>query len=62
MIRRRAERMKERGTVPELEVFDWGMVDYARYPSSAACWSRPSTAAPSRRSWLYDTVAAGAMT
>jgi 3-keto-5-aminohexanoate cleavage enzyme len=31
MIRRLAERMKERGTVPELEVFDWGMVDYARY-------------------------------
>ncbi len=31
MIRRLAERMKERGIVPELEVFDWGMVDYARY-------------------------------
>ena len=31
MIRRLAERMRERGIVPELEVFDLGMVDYARY-------------------------------
>ncbi|HLX32386.1 MAG TPA: 3-keto-5-aminohexanoate cleavage protein [Gaiellaceae bacterium] len=29
MIRRLAERMRERGIVPELEVFDLGMVDYA---------------------------------
>ncbi|HWQ24352.1 MAG TPA: 3-keto-5-aminohexanoate cleavage protein [Gaiellaceae bacterium] len=31
MIRRLAERMHERGIVPELEVFDLGMVDYATY-------------------------------
>lgn len=31
MIRRLAERMREHGIVPELEVFDLGMVDYARY-------------------------------
>jgi 3-keto-5-aminohexanoate cleavage enzyme len=30
-IRRLAERMAERGIVPELEVFDLGMVDYANY-------------------------------
>ncbi len=30
-IRGLAERMRERGIVPELEVFDLGMVDYARY-------------------------------
>ncbi len=29
MIRRLAERMAERGVVPELEVFDLGMIDYA---------------------------------
>jgi 3-keto-5-aminohexanoate cleavage enzyme len=31
MIGRLAEKMKERGIVPELEVFDLGMVDYAKY-------------------------------
>jgi uncharacterized protein (DUF849 family) len=31
MIRRLAERMRERGIVPELEVFDLGMLDYAKY-------------------------------
>ncbi|MGE5690128.1 MAG: 3-keto-5-aminohexanoate cleavage protein [Pseudomonadota bacterium] len=31
MIRRLAERMRERGIVPELEVFDLGMLDYASY-------------------------------
>jgi 3-oxoadipate:acetyl-CoA acetyltransferase len=31
MIRRLAEKMKERGIVPELEVFDLGMVDYAKF-------------------------------
>jgi uncharacterized protein (DUF849 family) len=31
MIRRLAEEMKERGIVPELEVFDFGMIDYAKY-------------------------------
>jgi 3-keto-5-aminohexanoate cleavage enzyme len=31
MIARLAERMTERGIVPELEIFDLGMVDYARY-------------------------------
>lgn len=31
MIRRLAERMHERGIVPELEIFDLGMVDYATY-------------------------------
>lgn len=31
MIRALAERMAERGIVPELEVFDLGMVDYATY-------------------------------
>ena len=30
-IRQLAERMRDRGIVPELEVFDLGMVDYARY-------------------------------
>lgn len=30
-IRRLAERMLERGIVPELEVFDLGMVDYAKH-------------------------------
>ncbi|MEP6892931.1 MAG: 3-keto-5-aminohexanoate cleavage protein [Gaiellaceae bacterium] len=30
-IQRLAERMREREIVPELEVFDLGMVDYARY-------------------------------
>jgi 3-keto-5-aminohexanoate cleavage enzyme len=31
MIKRLAERMVERGIMPELEVFDFGMVDYARH-------------------------------
>lgn len=31
MIVRLAQRMRERGIVPELEVFDLGMVDYATY-------------------------------
>ena len=31
MIRRLAERMYERAIVPELEIFDLGMVDYGRY-------------------------------
>jgi 3-keto-5-aminohexanoate cleavage enzyme len=31
VIRGLAERMSERGIVPELEVFDFGMVDYAKY-------------------------------
>ncbi len=31
MIERLADRMRERGIVPELEVFDLGMLDYARY-------------------------------
>jgi 3-keto-5-aminohexanoate cleavage enzyme len=31
VIRRLAERMAERGIVPELEVFDLGMLDYAKY-------------------------------
>ncbi len=31
MIRRLADKMRERGIVPELEVFDFGMVDYAKY-------------------------------
>jgi 3-oxoadipate:acetyl-CoA acetyltransferase len=31
MIRRLAERMRERGVLPELEVFDLGMVDYLVY-------------------------------
>ena len=30
-IRALADRMRERGIVPELEVFDLGMLDYARY-------------------------------
>jgi uncharacterized protein (DUF849 family) len=30
-IRALADRMRERGIVPELEVFDLGMMDYARY-------------------------------
>jgi 3-keto-5-aminohexanoate cleavage enzyme len=31
MIRRLADKMNERGIVPELEVFDFGMLDYAKY-------------------------------
>ena len=31
MIRRLADAMRERGIVPELEVFDFGMLDYAKY-------------------------------
>ncbi len=31
MIRALAERMRERGIVPELEVFDLGMIDYAKF-------------------------------
>lgn len=31
MIRALAERMAERGIVPELEIFDWGMIDFAKY-------------------------------
>ena len=30
-IQRLAERMSERGIVPELEIFDFGMVDYAKF-------------------------------
>ena len=31
MIRKLAEKMKERGICPELEVFDAGMINYAKY-------------------------------
>jgi uncharacterized protein (DUF849 family) len=31
MIRRLADAMRERGIVPELEIFEFGMIDYARY-------------------------------
>lgn len=31
MIRKLADAMNERGIVPELEVFDMGMIDYAKY-------------------------------
>jgi uncharacterized protein (DUF849 family) len=31
MIKRLADMMNERGIVPELEVFDFGMLDYAKY-------------------------------
>ena len=31
MIRRLADTMRDRGIVPELEVFDFGMLDYAKY-------------------------------
>ncbi len=31
MIKGLADRMLERGIVPELEVFDYGMIDYAKY-------------------------------
>jgi uncharacterized protein (DUF849 family) len=31
MIRALADRMRERGIVPELEVFDLGMIDYAKF-------------------------------
>lgn len=31
MIQRLAHAMKERGIVPELEIFDFGMIDYAQY-------------------------------
>jgi uncharacterized protein (DUF849 family) len=31
LIRRLADAMRERGIVPELEIFDFGMIDYAHY-------------------------------
>jgi 3-keto-5-aminohexanoate cleavage enzyme len=31
MIAGLLKKMRERGVIPELEVFDWGMVDYAKY-------------------------------
>ena len=31
MIQALTEKMNERGIVPELEIFDWGMLDYAKY-------------------------------
>ena len=31
MIAALADRMRERGILPELEIFDWGMIDYAKY-------------------------------
>src|SRR5678815_5078710 len=31
MIKRLADTMRDRGIVPELEVFDFGMLDYAKY-------------------------------
>lgn len=31
MIKGLADRMRERGILPELEVFDYGMIDYAKY-------------------------------
>ena len=31
MIRRLADAMQERAIVPELEIFDFGMIDYAPY-------------------------------
>jgi len=31
MIRRLADTMRDRGIVPELEIFDFGMLDYAKY-------------------------------
>jgi 3-keto-5-aminohexanoate cleavage enzyme len=31
MIRGLADKMRERGIMPELEVFDYGMIDYAKY-------------------------------
>jgi 3-keto-5-aminohexanoate cleavage enzyme len=31
MIQALAEKMNERNIVPELEIFDWGMLDYAKY-------------------------------
>src|ERR1044071_9782962 len=31
MIRRLADTMRDRGIVPELEVFDFGLLDYAKY-------------------------------
>lgn len=42
MIRRLAERMAERGIVPELEVFDFGMVDYAKYLIDRGVLREPS--------------------
>ena len=40
-IRRLAERMAERGIVPELEVFDLGMVDYLHYLLDRGILVRP---------------------
>lgn len=43
MIRRLAERMAERGIVPELEVFDVRMLDTAAYLVERGCCGRRST-------------------
>ena len=41
MIRRLAERMTEREIVPELEIFDLGMVDYSKYLLEREVLHRP---------------------
>ncbi len=41
MIKRLADAMNERGIVPELEVFDLGMVDYAKYLISRGVLREP---------------------
>ena len=41
MIRRLADTMRDRGIVPELEVFDFGMLDYAKYLIERGVLSEP---------------------
>jgi uncharacterized protein (DUF849 family) len=41
MIRMLAEKMHEKGIVPELEVFDLGMIDYAKYLISKSILHEP---------------------
>ena len=41
MITRLLEKMNERGIVPELEVFDWGMLDYAKHLSRRGLLREP---------------------
>jgi 3-keto-5-aminohexanoate cleavage enzyme len=40
-VRRLAERMRDRGILPELEVFDLGMANYAKYLLEHGCISAP---------------------
>jgi uncharacterized protein (DUF849 family) len=61
MIRALAQRMRERGIVPELEIFDFGMLDYAHYliertscgrlTISTCSWARSAPWPPRPSTW-----------